>query len=258
MNDRRYQKRRRTLYCKPTEENAEEVEVVIHQQLFIPSLVIVISLVLAFAAIKGVAPIAERLAASQSKIDAAEEKTAEKIMPEGQIASFFSPEVKYWQPYIAKWAKQYQLDANLIATVMQIESCGDATALSNSGAMGLFQVMPFHFEPGENAFDPLVNAKRGLEYLRKAYQTVQGDIRTTLASYNGGIQGASQPEMAWSDQMQRYVKWGMGIYQDALAGKKESETLNEWLAAGGSRLCDQARQKLETMEGMEEYTYKSP
>jgi len=89
MNDRRYQKRRRTLYCKPTEENAEEVEVVIHQKLFIPSLVIVISLVLAFAAIKGVAPIAERLAASQSKIDAAEEKTAEKIMPEGQIASFF-------------------------------------------------------------------------------------------------------------------------------------------------------------------------
>jgi hypothetical protein len=61
--------------------------------------------------------------------------------------------------------------------------------------------------------------------LRKAYQTVQGDIRTTLASYNGGIQGASQPEAAWSDQMHRYVKWGMGIYQDALAGKQESETL---------------------------------
>jgi soluble lytic murein transglycosylase-like protein len=160
MNDKKAQKRWRSYYYKPQEENIEEVEVVIHQPLFIPFLVVVISGLLAFIAIKSIAPIADRLATSQIKMSAVEENTAEKTIGEGQIASFFSPEVKYWQPHIIKWARQYQLDANLIATVMQIESCGNAAAVSHAGAMGLFQVMPFHFMPGENAFDPAINAKR--------------------------------------------------------------------------------------------------
>ncbi len=162
----------------------------------------------------------------------------------GKLAAFFTPEVKHWEPQVLAWAKEWNLDPNLVATVMQIESCGDPQAVSSAGAMGLFQVMPFHFSNGEDTFDPQVNAQRGIAYLRQAFDARQGDVRTTLASYNGGITGASRPESVWSEEMIRYARWGSGIYQDAASGKAHSLTLQEWLNAGGSSLCAQANQRL--------------
>ncbi|MBI1856315.1 MAG: transglycosylase SLT domain-containing protein [Chloroflexi bacterium] len=51
----------------------------------------------------------------------------------------------YWAAAISRWANASNLDPNLVAVVMQIESCGNPSARSSAGAMGLFQVMPFHF-----------------------------------------------------------------------------------------------------------------
>ncbi len=161
-----------------------------------------------------------------------------------KIAAFFSPEVKRWEKQIVTWAATWNLDPNLVATVMQIESCGDAHALSRSGALGLFQVMPFHFEANDDAFNPQVNAQRGLAYLRQAYDARQGDIRATFASYNGGIQGASQSEAAWPEETLRYAYWGSGIFADARSGNSNSPTLDEWMNAGGASLCAQAGQRL--------------
>ena len=61
-----------------------------------------------------------------------------------RIASFFTPEIQYWESNILAWAEEKGLDPNLVATVMQIESCGDPLAESPAGAIGLFQVMPYH------------------------------------------------------------------------------------------------------------------
>ncbi|HUM70405.1 MAG TPA: transglycosylase SLT domain-containing protein, partial [Chloroflexota bacterium] len=83
----------------------------------------------------------------------------------GGIAPLFTREVQHWTPQIMAWAAEHGLDPNMVATVMQIESCGDPAALSIAGAQGLFQVMPFHFQPGENAFDPDMNAFRGMSFL---------------------------------------------------------------------------------------------
>ncbi len=164
----------------------------------------------------------------------------EKGTGDNDIAGFFSPQVRQWGDQIESWAKEWNLDANLVATVMQIESCGNPYALSSAGAKGLFQVMPFHFMADEDGFDPQTNAKRGLAYLSEAYRARQGEVRGTLASYNGGIYGASQPETLWDNEMQRYAYWGSGIYQDAKNGMKDSPVLQEWLAAGGASLCNQA------------------
>ena len=161
-----------------------------------------------------------------------------------QLAAFFTPEVRYWEPQIMAWAKEWSLDPNLIATVMQIESCGDPQATSPSGAMGLFQVMPFHFAEKENTYDPQVNAKRGLDYLRQAFDARGGQVRVVLASYNAGISGASLPEDQWPDQTRRYAGWGSGIYADAQQSKPESSTLLQWLSAGGAHLCQQANSRL--------------
>jgi soluble lytic murein transglycosylase-like protein len=162
----------------------------------------------------------------------------------GTLAPLFTPQVQAWSPQIGEWAEVRQLDPNLIATVMQIESCGDPQAVSSSGAMGLFQVMPFHFAGGEDGYDPEVNARRGLAYLQSALDARGGEIRLAFAGYNAGINGARRPESIWPAETARYVYWGMGIYGDARQGKDQSQYLDEWLASGGAGLCDQAGQRL--------------
>jgi hypothetical protein len=161
----------------------------------------------------------------------------------GRLARLFTPEVLYWEGRILSWAGEWNLDPNLVATVMQIESCGDPLARSRAGAMGLFQVMPYHFGPGELPYEPSTNARRGLAYLSDSLAT-HGGVRLALAGYNGGIQAASRAEFTWSAETMRYAYWGSGIYADAAAGAVESERLAEWLAAGGASLCAQAAERL--------------
>lgn len=162
----------------------------------------------------------------------------------GVLASFFAPEVLRWEAEIVDWAGEHELDPNLVATVMQIESCGDPRALSGAGAMGLFQVMPYHFADGENSYEPATNARRGLAYLAKSLDNFEGDPSMAMAGYNGGINGASRPQHEWAQETVDYQYWGENIYGDALAGRASSVVLNEWMAAGGASLCAQAGQRL--------------
>ncbi len=163
---------------------------------------------------------------------------------DSQIAPLFTAEIQHWGKDITAWSENWGLDPNLVATVMQIESCGDPKAVSYAGAMGLFQVMPFHFVSGEDPYKPGTNAKRGLSYLKKALEARGGDIRLALAGYNGGITGAKQPENAWPAETIRYVYWGSGIYADAKKGNAHSDRLSEWLGRGGASLCAQAAQRI--------------
>jgi soluble lytic murein transglycosylase-like protein len=160
------------------------------------------------------------------------------------LAPLFTPEVQYWAENIVRWSTEHGLDPNIAATVMQIESCGNPDARSSAGASGLFQVMPFHFLAYENAFDPDVNALRGLDYLARSLERSGGDARLALAGYNGGIGVIGRSEYTWAAETIRYAYWGGGIYADAQQNAASSETLNEWLAAGGASLCRSARVKL--------------
>lgn len=166
---------------------------------------------------------------------------------QADIAPLFTAEVQRWAPEIESWAAETGLDPNLVATVMQIESCGDPQALSLAGAMGLFQVMPYHFIEGENPYEPAVNALRGLGYLSRSLAAFEGDPAMALAGYNGGINGASRPQSEWAAETRGYLYWGSGIYADAIRGAGESERLAEWLQAGGASLCAQAAVSLGPM-----------
>jgi hypothetical protein len=156
------------------------------------------------------------------------------------LSPIFTDEVQFWAQDIQRWATEYNLDPNLIATVMQIESCGYALAGSNAGAQGLFQVMPFHFTEGEQMLDINTNAKRGLTYLSQGLIKAEGHVGSALAGYNGGHGVIDWGYARWTDETRRYYYWGIGIYQDAVAGKTESERLQEWLDAGGVYLCRDA------------------
>jgi hypothetical protein len=159
-----------------------------------------------------------------------------------QLAPFFAPSVLRWEDNILAWSAEQGLDPNLVATVMQIESCGDPRAVSPAGASGLFQVMPYHFDDGENHFDPGTNALRGLGYLSQSLDAFADDASMALAGYNGGINGASQPQNQWAQETIDYQYWGENIYADASAGRERSAVLDEWMAAGGASLCAQAEQ----------------
>jgi hypothetical protein len=160
------------------------------------------------------------------------------------LSSIFTREVQYWAGNITQWANAASLDPNLIAVVMQIESCGDPRAVSRAGAKGLFQVMPFHFRFGENPYDPETNALRGLNYLARSLRTANGDARLALAGYNGGIGIISRSEWLWSAETKRYVYFGVPIYEDAHSGKTTSPTLDEWYRRYGAGLCRQASERL--------------
>jgi soluble lytic murein transglycosylase-like protein len=160
------------------------------------------------------------------------------------LSPIFTKEVQHWGKDIVRWATAAAVDPNLAATVMQIESCGDPRATSRSGAMGLFQVMPFHFHFGENPYDPETNALRGLNYLSGALQKGSGNARLAMAGYNGGVGVIARAEWLWPSETKRYVLYGTPIYEDARNGATSSASLTEWYQKYGVGLCRQASQRL--------------
>jgi soluble lytic murein transglycosylase-like protein len=156
------------------------------------------------------------------------------------LSSNFSPQVLTWSADILKWAHDYQLDPNIIALVMQIESCGFSQAHSQAGAMGLFQVMPFHFGYDEDPYDPSTNANRGLAYLARSLELANGRLDLALAGYNGGHLMIDTDPSQWPDETQRYVYWGVQIYNELNEYKTIPPTLQEWLDRGGENLCKKA------------------
>ncbi len=170
--------------------------------------------------------------------------TASSAISPAGLAAVFTPEVQYWSASISRWAAQADLDPNLVAVIMQIESCGDPSARSSAGAMGLFQVMPYHFLISDDPYDPDTNAARGLNYLKRSLSASGNDPRLVFAGYNGGISVISRDPLFWAAETTRYVYWGSGIYQDAVKHMTQSARLTEWLQAGGSGLCQRARSVL--------------
>ncbi len=156
------------------------------------------------------------------------------------LSGSFSPQVLFWSDEILQWAHEYQIDPNLIALVMQIESCGYPQAQSQAGARGLFQVMPFHFGYNENPYDPSTNARRGLSYLARALELAEGKLDFALAVYNGGHQMIQTNPSLWPEETQRYVYWGVRIYNELGTDASLPPTLRKWLDSGGNRLCEQA------------------
>jgi len=210
-----------------------------------PLAVLLVGILLAFF-VKGLSiPVqAESLPLSTQANGLPVTTSAKVISTSTSLSPIFTPEIHYWADSITRWAAVAGLDPNLAATVMQIESCGDPRATSRAGAMGLFQVMPFHFKAGENPYQPDINALRGLDYLKRSLDKAGGNARLALAGYNGGIGVISRGEWTWAAETARYVKYGFPIYEDALSGMTTSASLNEWYGRYGAGLCRQAAQRI--------------
>jgi soluble lytic murein transglycosylase len=93
-------------------------------------------------------------------------------------------------------ARQYDLDAALLAAVIYRESKFDADARSSSGAIGLMQLLPdtaqgiAQLTGGsrfvvEDLYEPEINVRYGSFYLRRLLRKYD-DVRLALAAYNAG------------------------------------------------------------------------
>lgn len=166
------------------------------------------------------------------------------LLTRQMISPVFTPEVRYWEESILSWAERYGLDPDIVAIIMQIESCGDPQAISVAGAQGLFQVMPFHFDAGEDPTNPDTNARRGLNYFVERLAQTNGDVGRAFAGYNGGHVAAASSWDNWAYETQRYYIWSTSILGDIDRGDTVSPTLERWLSVGGASLCRQAATRL--------------
>ena len=92
---------------------------------------------------------------------------------------------------IAEASQRFAVPERWIRAVMQAESAGDPSAVSEAGAMGLMQIMPETWDElrtahglGDNPFDPRDNVLVGAAYLRAMYD--QFGSPGFLAAYNAG------------------------------------------------------------------------
>ena len=101
-----------------------------------------------------------------------------------------------YQTYVERYAKQYDVPANLIYAVIRTESDFDSEAVSSVGAVGLMQMMPStfrwlsddmlgeHLEDGM-LYDPETNIRYGVYCLSYLYNEF-GLWHTVYAAYNAG------------------------------------------------------------------------
>jgi hypothetical protein len=94
-------------------------------------------------------------------------------------------------------AWRYQLDPELVAAIMKVESNGNPNAVSRAGAQGLMQLMPATAQRFgvRDPFDPVLNALGAAKFLDelRRWQVTQPNfmifLPQYLAAYNAG-QGA--------------------------------------------------------------------
>lgn len=102
-----------------------------------------------------------------------------------------------YKELIVEHSRRHNLEPQLVAAVIRVESNYHAAAESPKGARGLMQIMPqtgawaaeqvgvLDFTP-EQLFEPPVNIYLGTWYLQDLYHNFNENTYAALAAYNGG------------------------------------------------------------------------
>jgi soluble lytic murein transglycosylase-like protein len=91
-------------------------------------------------------------------------------------------------------AARYSVDADLITSVIAVESNFDPKAVSRKNARGLMQLLPeTAAQLGvKNIDDPQENIEAGTRYLRDLLRKYNNDLVLALAAYNAGPERVQQ------------------------------------------------------------------
>lgn len=182
----------------------------------------------------------------------------------GITAKWLPPTVTHWRTLIDQLAEKYNIDANVIAIVMTMESGGDPKAVSEDNAQGLMQIThptaddiakKFLKEPRNgayNLFDPATNIEFGtayLAYLRDTFGEPQQSpswnytVELIAAGYNGGPGAANSVYKGnglTDTQTVVYSRDAFNMWRERHAA--DSPTFDRWKERGGQVLLDSAKQ----------------
>jgi hypothetical protein len=179
----------------------------------------------------------------------------------GITAPWIPPTVRHWDKQINEMAKKYDIDANLIAIIMTMESGGNPKARSAADARGLMQVTPltagdisqkFLKEPRNtyDLYDPATSIEFGTAYLawlRDEFGTIQQGpdytrtVELVAAGYNGGAGTANaleQGEGLRDTEPVIYSRDAFNMWRERVS--KTSPTFDRWKERGGSSLLEAA------------------
>ena len=119
---------------------------------------------------------------------------------------------------IESHARKYGIPPELLLGIVHAESSFDPNAISKSGAVGLFQLMPgaardMGIQLPDSAildrrrdprFDPMVNADAGIRYFAHLLQRFDWNYALAIAAYNAGP-GRVDSDIPLRSETERYV-----------------------------------------------------
>jgi hypothetical protein len=128
-----------------------------------------------------------------------------------------------FQKLIHDAAARYNLDPNLIHSVISIESNFNPKAVSHNNARGLMQLMPRTAElmGVKDSFDPGQNIDGGAHYLSDLLKKYKNDLTLALAAYNAGPESVDKygrrvpPYLETMKYVQRIAKTYAKLKADA-------------------------------------------
>ena len=122
---------------------------------------------------------------------------------------------------IVQAASRHNVDANLVRSVVKVESNYNPNAVSRKGAMGLMQLMPGTARSLNvtNPFDPTQNVDAGVRHLKRLLESYGGNVPLSLAAYNAGsaavARSAGVPHFA---ETRNYVRRITNLYYGGAPG----------------------------------------
>lgn len=120
-------------------------------------------------------------------------------------------------PLIQAAARQFEVDADLIHAIVDIESAFNPRAVSKAGASGLMQLMPKTAQGlgVKDRFNPQQNIQGGTRYFSQLLARFDGSNRLALAAYNAGPTAVSNAGNSVPNypETKRYVVKVMNKYQ---------------------------------------------
>jgi soluble lytic murein transglycosylase-like protein len=135
-----------------------------------------------------------------------------KVSPEG---AYLPKRALPFKPFVDAAASYYQLPPALIWGVMEIESAFNPSVVSNKGAQGLMQLMPFTSKDMgvDDPFNPEQNIWGAARLLRVLANRFHGDVILTLSAYHAGGGAVSDVGGIPYERTAQYVRSTFNAYK---------------------------------------------